>query len=50
MPRLAGGFCGRSYKMYGKEPANYRDDPNYLQTAGRTLEILQLFWMGKAYP
>ena len=34
--------------MYGKEPANYRDDPNYLQTAGRTLEILQLFLDGES--
>ena len=33
--------------MRGKEPANYRDDPNYLQTAGRTLKILQLFLDGE---
>lgn len=36
--------------MRGKEPANYRDDPNYLQTAGRTLKILQLFWTGRISP
>ena len=33
--------------MRGKEPANYRGDPNYLQTAGRTLKILQLFLDGE---
>ena len=28
--------------------AKYQDDPNYLQTAGRTLEVLQLFLEGES--